>query len=166
MLNHPDDDCVILGCGYVGTFYLDRHKTCEWTSRRPSESRPLKKLTDFSKELIKLPIYFDLNDRESWKNVTAKNVLWAFSPASNFDEEKLALQFYDSMLKVSEILDFILELKKSFFYGHNLTKESSLCQINHQNLFANLSITYTFSQRMLLFCRQLEPSNFLKKTKK
>ncbi len=96
------EDCVILGCGYVGTYYLEKHRQCQWTSRKPLESRPLRKLSDDTKSLIKDPIYFDLNDRSSWDNITAKNVLWTFSPARNSDEEKLAKEFFDSKLKVNK----------------------------------------------------------------
>jgi hypothetical protein len=89
-------NCLILGTGYVGTYYLEKFPNSYWTSRNPTESRPTKSQ---SLEALNEPIYFSLTDKESWENLPdCKNVLWAFAIKDSLEEEELALEFYDSYL--------------------------------------------------------------------
>ena len=89
-------NCLILGTGYVGTYYLEKFPNSYWTSRNPTESRPTKSQ---SLEALNEPIYFSLTDKESWENLPdCKNVLWTFAIKDSLEEEELALEFYDSYL--------------------------------------------------------------------
>ena len=92
------NNCLILGTGYVGTYFLEAFPNSFWTSRKPAESRPTQSLTAESQKTLNDPIYFSLNDRESWKNLPdCKNVLWTFA-IRDATEEALALELYDSYL--------------------------------------------------------------------
>lgn len=87
---------LILGTGYVGTFFLEKFPQSFWTSRKPAESRPTKSLTPESQQSLKEPIYFSLTDKGSWKNLPdCQNVLWTFAIRDTTDEQ-LALELYDS----------------------------------------------------------------------
>jgi hypothetical protein len=94
---------LILGCGYTGTYYLNKFKDTDWTSRNPLESRPTKQL-GISKSDTRDPICFNLVDRTTWGNITeSKNVLWTFA-INDAEEEKLALEFYDEHLKNRNVI--------------------------------------------------------------
>lgn len=85
-----NEDLVILGCGYIGRFFLEKHPKVYFTNRHNNSS--------FSKN--KKEIYFDLNDRSSWKNVPeTKNVLWTFSAASNENDISKSFDFFNNYLK-------------------------------------------------------------------
>lgn len=97
------DNVLILGCGYTGTFFLDKYKDSDWTSRTPAQSKPTNQLEN-SKSQLREPICFNLVDKETWNNISdSKNVLWAFA-INDFEQEKLALEFFDSHLKDRNVI--------------------------------------------------------------
>lgn len=97
------NNCLILGCGYVGTFYLDKYRDSDWTSRKPLESKPSKQLEDIKADLNE-PVYFDLVDKSTWNNLPdSRDVLWSFAINSP-EEEQLALEFYQSHMKDRNVI--------------------------------------------------------------
>ena len=99
------ENTLVLGCGYTGTFFLEKFKDTDWTSRKPSEARPNKQL-DNVKSDIRTPICFNLVDKSTWNNISdSKNVLWTFA-IKDSDEEKLALEFYELHLKNRNVIVF------------------------------------------------------------
>lgn len=97
------DNVLVLGCGYTGTFFLDKFKDSDWTSRKPAESKPISQL-ESSKSQLNEPICFNLIQKETWNNISdSKNVLWTFA-INDFEQEKLALEFYETHLKERNVI--------------------------------------------------------------
>lgn len=87
--DYKKDDLIILGCGYVGGFFLEKHPKIHVTNRN----------TNFSSSKNHQEIYFNLEDESSWKNIPkTKNVLWTFSAASNENEIKKSIKFFNEHL--------------------------------------------------------------------
>ena len=82
-----EKECMILGLGYVGRFYLEKYPNLKWTSRK------LK--TNSEKSL-----YFDLLNKQSWNAVeSARSYLWTFPAAQSEEELKNAVDFFNLYLK-------------------------------------------------------------------
>lgn len=81
----------ILGQGYVGSYYaqsLERSQFTGGTSRRKQD----------------LKIHFDLNQKETWKNLipylsNSESVLWTFPAAKHESDIDLSLEFFQTYLK-------------------------------------------------------------------
>ena len=83
---------LILGYGYVAQFYLKKNPSSLWTSRKVTEN------TEHS-------FYFDLLNKESWKNIPNVHfVLWTFSAARNHEEVIEAVHFFDLYLKNKNVI--------------------------------------------------------------
>ena len=90
-----ETETLILGCGYLGNFYLKNHPNSLCTKRN---------ISDFETEKIK-PFYFNLYDKESWKNIPdAENILWTFPAATDESNSKEALEFYKSCLRNKKVI--------------------------------------------------------------
>ncbi len=77
-----DSSFLLLGCGYLGAFFLKKHPEINYTLRQ----------SNLLSESILNGIYFDLKDKQSWENLknlkSIKNVLWMF-PAANHEADIL-----------------------------------------------------------------------------
>jgi len=83
---------IILGLGYVAGFYLKKNPDYVWTSRK------LKKNTENS-------YYFDLLDKDSWKNISNfDEILWTFPVVQNKNEIENCINFYDMYLKNKNVI--------------------------------------------------------------
>ena len=121
------NNCLILGCGYVGTYYLSKFSDSDLTSRKPVESRPNKELNESRKTTLNEPILFNLTDRTTWNNITdSEKVLWAFAPAATAEEVELAIEFYNTHLKENRN---VIVLSSTGAYVFN--KENELVDENY-----------------------------------
>ena len=83
---------IILGLGYVAGFYLKKNPHYVWTSRK------LKENTENS-------FYFDLLDKDSWKNISSfDQILWTFPAVQNKNEIENCLTFFDLYLKNKNVI--------------------------------------------------------------
>ncbi len=101
-----DSELIILGCGYIGSFFLEKHPEAYYTNRK----NKLKNIEN------KKQIYFDLLDESSWKNIPyTKNVLWTFSAANNENEIFKSLEFFNEYLKNRNVI--VLSTTSAYFYN-------------------------------------------------
>ena len=101
---------LILGCGYVGGYFLKKNPQSYFTTRHRNKNGPQNPQE----------IYFNLEDESSWQNIPkTKNVLWTFSAASNENEAEKAIQFY----KQSLIHSNVIVLSSTSAYVHTFENE-------------------------------------------
>ncbi len=93
--NQNEVNLTILGCGYVGSFFIQKHPHIFYTNR--------KILSEKSNNNNQ--IYFDLNNKASWHNITtSKNVLWTFPAAKNEREVDESILFFNNHLKNKNVI--------------------------------------------------------------
>ncbi|KAB8028586.1 hypothetical protein [Fluviispira multicolorata] len=72
---------IVLGKGYVGSFYCKKFPECLATSRNRDSDNTI--------------IYFDLLNKNSWNNLPeCDEVIWTFASANNEAEKNIAIEFY------------------------------------------------------------------------
>lgn len=108
------DDLVILGCGYVGSFFLKKHPRVYFSNRAHKAS-----VSENHQH-----IHFDLQNESTWKNIPdTKNVLWTFSAAENTLEATKAVLFFEEYLKNRNVV----VLSSTSAYVQNFENES-ICE--------------------------------------
>ena len=87
-------EALVLGCGYVGSFYLDKYPENVWTKRSIKTTTPNKN-----------QVLFNLHDKLTWNHIpNLKNILWTFNSASNEIESQNAIKFFQSHLKNKNVI--------------------------------------------------------------
>ncbi len=122
-----DPDTIILGCGYIGSFFLEKHSDAYYTSRK-------NKLINIEN---KKQIYFNLQDESSWKNIPyTKNVLWTFSAANNENEILKSLEFFNEYLKNRNVM--VLSSTSAYFntFENEFINEDSKILLNEARFYA------------------------------
>ncbi len=85
-------DCLILGCGYVGEKFLQAYPNCYFTKR---------KLTVKNENAFE----FDIFDKTSWQNIKdTKNILWTFPVAKDLNEKNLVTEFFLKYCKSKNVI--------------------------------------------------------------
>ncbi len=91
-MNDEHKKGLILGLGYVAGFYLKKYSNNVWTSRKLQEN------TDNF-------FYFDLLNKDSWKNISSfDQILWTFPVVQNKNEIENCLTFFDKYLKNKNVI--------------------------------------------------------------
>lgn len=130
LLNPDDykkDDLIILGCGYVGGFFLEKYPQIYFTTRN----------TNFVRSKNQQKIYFNLEDESSWKNIPkTKNVLWTFPAASNENEIKKSIQFFNEHLSDRNII--VLSSTSAYLHTseNEMINEKSPILLNEPRFYA------------------------------
>ncbi len=88
------DNFLILGCGYIGNFFLQKYPQSFHTHRNALHQK-----------LDTQKIYFNLEDKDSWKSLLeTTNVLWTFSAAQNEQEINLSLELYKKHFQKQKVI--------------------------------------------------------------
>jgi hypothetical protein len=118
---------IILGYGYVGSFYLQKNPNIYYTSRSINHDISFKNNG----------LYFNLNDETSWKNnPDVPNVLWTFPAATNEDEIEKANQFYKSHLKNKHVIVLSSTSAYKQNYENESITENSFLKLNEPRFLA------------------------------
>lgn len=91
-MNLLGQDCLILGCGYVGEKFLQTFPECYFTKRKLIEPR-------------ENAIEFDIFNKMSWQNIIeTKNILWTFPVAREMSERNLVTEFFSNYCKNKNVI--------------------------------------------------------------
>lgn len=115
---------VILGCGYVGSAYLQKNQQSYATKTR------------FQNEKSNI-IYFNLRDKLSWKNIPdVQKVLWTFAAATEEVDLQLAKEFYASNLKNKNVIVLSTTSAYQLAFENEFINENSTLKLNEPRFLA------------------------------
>ncbi|WP_130611589.1 hypothetical protein [Fluviispira sanaruensis] len=95
---------IVLGKGYVGKFYCEKFPNVLATSRNKNSQDDA--------------IYFDLTNKDSWKNLPfCENIIWTFSAAESEIESQYAKEFFSYYCLNKKVL--ILSTTSAYIHAYD-----------------------------------------------
>lgn len=85
-------DYLILGCGYVGSFFLKKYPQSQFTKRTIQEHGAH-------------CVEFDLFNKATWERIKeTKNILWTFPVVNHISEQEIVYEFFERYCKNKNVI--------------------------------------------------------------
>jgi nucleoside-diphosphate-sugar epimerase len=122
-------DVLILGCGYVGSYFLNRNPNSFYTNRKIIASN-----CNNTRQF-----YFDLNDKSSWDsvlNINSNNILFTFPVAKNMNDIDNLILFFNNYLKDKNVIILSTTSAYKVNYTNEYISEESDLLLDNPRFYA------------------------------